>query len=109
MPCINGKENVVDSLKGVMEMDTTHMLSNFRVCLNESADGGGGRSARVTCYALSNHFKAGEGPSPVSGAGFMVGNRYEVDLVGDGQQGWKIKKVVINLVWSKGDLSIFGR
>ena len=50
---------VVGVLAHVGPMDSAHRLSNFRVKINQHQT-----QAEMTCYALAEHFKPGEGQDP---------------------------------------------
>lgn len=99
----SGRDTIVSTLlTAVGALDTTHQLSNFRVNVTGEED-----KATLTCHALAQHFRAGQGAStaPEHGAYFLMGNRYQSELVRDGQD-WRIEKLVIKCVWSQGDVSV---
>ena len=82
-------------------MDTTHMLSNVRVNLEEGAS-----TASLTAYALVQHARAGEGIDPESPK-YLVAGEYYVELVKDETDGlWKIKKWIRDAQWKHGDRSV---
>jgi len=84
-------------------MDTTHSLTNFRVEAKDGAD-----TAHVTCVALAQHFRPGEGLAPETKP-ILVGGYYEVDLVEDKSDGlWKIKTWKLEPKWTDGDQGVFG-
>ena len=88
-------------LANVGPMDTTHTISNVRVDVQDGAD-----TAHLTCYALAQHCPEGKGKDP-AGPKYTTGAEYWVDLVRDEKDGlWKIKKWVMDLIWTQGDRSI---
>ncbi|KAJ5216382.1 uncharacterized protein N7498_002789 [Penicillium cinerascens] len=90
-------------LNHVGPMDTTHMISNVRVNHNEGED-----TASLTAYALAQHCPPGRGKEP-DGPKYISGGEYAVDLVKDlGDGMWKIKKWVLDVIWTQGDRSVMG-
>ncbi|KAH8163420.1 hypothetical protein CIB48_g4818 [Xylaria polymorpha] len=88
-------------LEHIGPMDTTHMLSNVRVYVEE-----GSNNASLTASIMAQHALPGQGKDP-SSPKFLVGAQYEVDLVKDGADGlWKIKTWLVDIIWSQGDASI---
>jgi hypothetical protein len=82
-------------------MDTTHMISNVRVDIKEGAD-----TASLTSYVVAQHCLPGTGRDPNSPK-YLVGAEYFTDLVRDDTDGlWKIKKWVVDTIWSQGDASV---
>jgi len=82
-------------------MDSTHMVSNVRVDLEDGAD-----TASLTCFVLAQHCAPGKGREPDSPK-FLVGAEYSVDLVlSKGEGLWKINKFVLDVVWNQGDPSV---
>lgn len=99
-PELVGRDKVVSTLmNGVGVLDTTHQLGNFRVALNND-------SAHLDCYVLAQHWRPGQGASPEHSAEFTMTNRYKVDLVRTSDGSWRMKKIIINCAWSKGDLGV---
>ena len=97
-PELVGADNAVAGLsKAVGELDISHHLSNFRVTVT-------GDKGHLTCYALAQHFKAGEGPKAEC-RGFLMGNRYQVDLV-RGQGEWRMRRLVVSCMWSEGNIGV---
>lgn len=95
-PPIEGRESVVPMLLMSMgPLDTMHALSNFRVRVD-------GDRAVLNCYAMAQHFRPGEGPSRHTTDQVMMGNKYDAELVRDGDI-WRIKRLTIVTVWSQGN------
>ena len=95
-PPIEGRESVVGMLLMSMgPLDTMHALSNFRVRVD-------GDRAVLNCYAMAQHFRPGEGPSRHTTDQVMMGNKYDAELVRDGDI-WRIKRLTIVTVWSQGN------
>lgn len=91
---INGMFNTVGPL------DTTHFLTNTRIVAENN------NTAIITCSALAQHYRTGEGLQPETDR-LLSGSLYRVDIVKDGEDGlWKIKKWSMKLVWVEGDRSI---
>ncbi|MCJ1304227.1 hypothetical protein MMC08_007039 [Hypocenomyce scalaris] len=85
-------------------MDTTHMISNVRVDVQDGAD-----TASLTAYALAQHCLPGKGKEP-DAEKYLVGGEYWVDLVRDEADGvWKMKKWVLDIIWGQGDVSVMQR
>ena len=63
-----------------------------------------GDEGHLDCYALAQHFRAGEGPEPKH-RGFLMGNRYDTDLArGEGK--WRVRRLVVICMWSEGDIKV---
>lgn len=107
---INGPKKIVLSglstirteiLGRIGAMDSTHMMSNIRVDVKEGAD-----TAFLTAYVLAQHCAPGKGKEPNSPK-YLVGAEYWIDLVRDDVDGlWKIKKWVLDAIWTEGDSSV---
>lgn len=90
-------------LDKVGPMDTTHNISMVRVNHQDGAN-----TAILTATSMAQHAPAGAGRDP-NGTKYTVGGEYSVDLVRDDGDGlWKMKKLVLNVVWSTGDPSLMG-
>jgi hypothetical protein len=89
-------------LDKVGPMDTTHSISMIRVHVEEGAD-----SATLTATSMAQHCPPGTGREP-AGSKYTVGGQYSVDLLKDGAGAWKIKKLVLNVIWTQGDASVMG-
>ncbi|KAI0096276.1 hypothetical protein GGR51DRAFT_568502 [Nemania sp. FL0031] len=82
-------------------LDTTHFLSNVRVCMESGAS-----TAQVSCSALAQHVRKGKGFEPGQHR-FMSGGMYMCDVVKQGGSGlWKIKTWKANIIWVDGDPSV---
>lgn len=93
--------------KGVYDrigaLETQHTTSTVRVDLDQNA-----KTARLTAYAVNNHFRPGEGMKPDS-VGFLCGGKYDVELVEDESDGlWKMRHWKMGLIWCTGDGSLVG-
>ena len=96
-----GRANVVEKLMRAAgkTMDSAHHVSNFLVELNDN-------EAEVSCYALAQHFRLGEGPSHDEHNDYcLMGNRYDVTLVCE-KEAWRIKTFVVNSMWSQGNVDV---
>jgi hypothetical protein len=97
---LSGRDTIVDKLlNSVGPLDSSHHVSNFRVNI-------AGDSATLTCYALAQHFRTGQGPSPEHRSYFLMGNRYQADLVRGGDGDWRIRRLVVKCAWSEGDIGV---
>ena len=80
------------------------MISNVRVDVKDGAD-----TASLTAYALAQHCPPGKGKEP-DASKYLAGGEYCIDLIKDEADGlWKIKKWVLNVIWSQGDASVMQR
>jgi hypothetical protein len=87
-------------LDRVGPMDTTHNISMVRVNYQDGAD-----TASLTATSTAQHAASGTGRD-TNGIKYTVGGEYSVDLIKDEAGVWKIKKVVLNVVWTSGDASL---
>ncbi|KAH6629846.1 hypothetical protein C7974DRAFT_454901 [Boeremia exigua] len=87
-------------LNRVGPMDTTHNVSMVRVNYQDGAD-----TASLTATSTAQHAAPGTGRDP-DGIKYTVGGEYSVDLVKDGEDVWRIKKLVLNVIWTLGDASL---
>ena len=88
------RTNVLDK---VGPMDTTHNISMVRVNYQDGAD-----TASLTATSTAQHAPSGTGRDP-NGTKYTVGGEYSVDLIKDDARVWKIKKLVLNVIWTSGD------
>lgn len=96
--------NGVEEFKAVVfgrvsKVDTTHILTNMRINI-ENRD-----TAKVTCSALAQHVRPGQGFDPSAGK-LTSGGIYLCDVVKVGGL-WKIKTWKTNITWIDGDRSMF--
>lgn len=89
-------------LDKVGPMDTTHNISMVRVHVEDGAD-----TATLTATSTAQHSPPGMGRDP-AGPKYTVGGEYSVELVKDEAGVWKIKKLVLNVIWTQGDASLMG-
>ena len=87
-------------LDKVGPMDTTHNISMVRVNYHDGAD-----TAFLTATSMAQHASSGTGRDP-NGTKYTVGGEYSVDLIKDEAAVWKIKKLVLNVIWTSGDASL---
>lgn len=87
-------------LDRVGPMDTTHNISMVRVNYEDGAD-----TASLTATSTAQHAASGTGRDP-NGSKYTVGGEYAVDLVRDEVGVWRIKNLVLNVVWTSGDASL---
>ncbi len=86
-PVIQGRDNIVSALStSLSSLDTTHSVTNPRVTID-------GDTARLH-VPRSDHSRY-----------YLMKNRYEVELVRDGE-GWLIKRTIVDNVWRSGDLAV---
>ena len=100
---MTGEDFVLGKMfNSVGPMDTTHTISNIRIDVRgEEAE-----EASMTCHAVAQHYRKGEGPDP-STKKLVSGGIYDVELVKDGSDGlWKMKRWALNLVWREGDAEV---
>ncbi|KAM0246878.1 hypothetical protein ACHAQJ_010059 [Trichoderma viride] len=92
-------------MKAVGEtLETTHSLTNVLVKLNEQSDG-----ASITCYSESQHIKKGQAfASDSQDNSLIVKCRYQATVIQQGSE-WKIKRLDVIPLWSKGSMSVFGQ
>lgn len=82
-------------------MDTTHMVSNVRVDVEDGAD-----TAFLTAYTQGQHCPPGRGRE-LDGPKYLACGETSLSLVRDGKDGlWKIKKWVTEVIWAQGDPSV---
>ncbi|KAK4691738.1 hypothetical protein P7C71_g5325, partial [Lecanoromycetidae sp. Uapishka_2] len=91
------RTNVLDRIG---PMDTTHNISMVRVNYQDGAD-----TAFVTATSTAQHAPSGTGRDP-TGIKYTVGGEYSVDLIKDEAGVWKIKNLVLNVIWTSGDASL---
>lgn len=84
-------------------LETTHSLTNILVKLNEKND-----NAIITCYCEAQHIKQGEAfASDSHDNSRIVKSRYNAS-VSKTKTTWKIERLDIVPLWSKGNISVLG-
>ena len=91
------RENILDI---VGPMDTTHNVTMVRVNLRDGAD-----TATMTAMSTAYHSPAGMGRDP-TGPEYIAGGEYLANLIKDGSGVWRIKKLVLRVIWTQGDPSV---
>lgn len=81
-------------------MDTTHNVCMVRVKHQDGAN-----TASLTASSMAQHAPAGTGRD-TNGRKYTVGGEYSVDVIKDDDGVWRIKKVVLKVVWSTGEASL---
>lgn len=101
----NDREAIIAMASATVgRMDTTHMLSNFRTQITSDDK----TTAHLTCYALAQHWRPGQGRSYAFGDRMLMNNRYEGELALDKEDGlWKLKTLTIRPIWTEGDFGVF--
>ncbi|MEU0532062.1 nuclear transport factor 2 family protein [Amycolatopsis tolypomycina] len=97
-PVLTGRDGIVDTILGMFtgRVDTTHQVTNPRVTVD-------GDTAHLTALVEAQHLL-----SPHHRTHALLKNRYDVDLVRDGDR-WVMRRVVIDNAWFTGDpVAIFG-
>ena len=98
---MTGSEIRTEIFDRVAQLDTTHMLSNFRIHVKED-----GKEADMQCYTLSQHCPFGRGKE-VGAPKYLGAAEFTFELVFDEMDGlWRIRKWVAELVWGEGDVSV---
>lgn len=102
IPDTHGKKDTVDfTMMGAGEAKhTMHYLSNFLVAIE-------GDCATLTCYVLAQHYRLGEGLRHKNEDYFVMGHKYHVNLVREGNE-WKIKVLKLRPSWVHGQPQIVG-
>ena len=97
-PVLSGRDAVLNAVIPMIgPLDTSHTASNIQVEVS-------GDTATLHAYLMSQHFMPGDGPRRGSEYALLM-NRYETELVRDGQK-WRFKRVVIDNAWAEGDPGI---
>lgn len=98
-PVLTPRDVVVGALiPAVGPLDTSHVISNIRTTVD-------GDTAHTRCYAMAQHFPAGQGPRPEQTRQALMMNRYDADLVRDGDD-WRIRRLTIDSAWFSGDPTV---
>ncbi|UOZ05806.1 nuclear transport factor 2 family protein [Amycolatopsis sp. WQ 127309] len=97
-PVLTGRDAIVDTILALFagRVDTTHQVTNPRVTID-------GDTAHLTALVEAQHLL-----SPAHDVHALLKNRYDADLVRDGDR-WVLRRVVIANAWYTGDpAAIFG-
>jgi hypothetical protein len=97
-PKRSGRQAIMDALIPLLgPLDTSHTVSNLQIEISDD-------SATLYCYVMAQHFMPREGPRPGTENALLM-NRYDCELVRDGQK-WRFKKMVIDNAWAEGNPEI---
>jgi hypothetical protein len=103
---IHGRNDIkIACMSAVGEvLETTHSLTNILVKLNDQND-----SASITCYSEAQHIKKGQAfASDSHDNSLIVKCRYNASVSKQGST-WRIERLDVIPLWSKGSLSVFGQ
>lgn len=90
-PVLEGRETIIAALMGSLnQIDTTHSVSNPRVKID-------GDKAVMDALVEAQHL-----PSSDHSSHYLMKNRYDVELIRDGEV-WVIQRVTVDSVWRTGD------
>jgi hypothetical protein len=93
-PVLEGRENIVAALSSALRLlDTTHSVSNPRATVN-------GNDAHLEAMVEAQHV-----PSNDAARHYLMKNRYDVELVRQGEV-WVIRRTTVDNVWRSGDPAI---
>lgn len=97
-PAFNGRQAILDAVLPLIgPLDTSHTASNLQIEIS-------GDSATLSAFVMSQHFMPRQG-SRRGAENALLMNRYECDLVRDGEK-WRFKRVTIDNAWAQGDPEI---
>ena len=92
---VTGRQAIVAALVPLLgPLDTSHTASNLQIEVS-------GDTATLYAYLMSQHFMPRQGSRRGSENALLM-NRYECDLVRDGEK-WRFKRVTIDNAWAEGD------
>jgi len=98
-PKLTGRDAIVQALLPLLgPLDTSHTVSNLQVEIS-------GDTATLYAYVMSQHFMPRQGCRRGSENALLM-NRYDCELVRDGGQKWRFKRVTIDNAWMQGDPEI---
>jgi septum formation inhibitor-activating ATPase MinD len=93
-PVLEGRAHIVDTvLTALAGIDTTHSVSNPRVAVQ-------GDKAHLEALVEAQHVPSSDGARH-----YLMKNRYDVDLVRQGDV-WVIQRTTIDNVWRSGDPAV---
>lgn len=97
-PKLSGRKAILEALLPLIgPLDTSHTASNLQIEISDD-------SATLSTYIMSQHFMPREGSRRGSENALLM-NRYDCDLVRDGQK-WRFKRITIDNAWAQGDPEI---
>jgi hypothetical protein len=97
-PQLTGRDAIVQALIPLLgPLDTSHTASNLQIEISSD-------TATLYAYVMAQHFMPREGSRRGSENALLM-NRYDCDLVRDGQK-WRFKRVMIDNAWMQGDPEI---
>lgn len=97
-PKLDGQKVIVDALIPLLgPLDTSHTASNLQMEISDEV-------AALYAYVMAQHFMPREGPRSGTENALLM-NRYDCELVRDGQK-WRFKKMVIDNAWAQGNPEI---
>jgi hypothetical protein len=95
---LTGRQAILDRVLSLIgPLDTSHTASNLQIEISDD-------SATLSAYVMSQHFMPREGSRRGSENALLM-NRYDCDLVRDGQK-WRFKRITIDNAWCEGDPEI---
>jgi hypothetical protein len=95
---LTGRQAIVAALIPLLgPLDTSHTASNLQIEIS-------GDTATLYGYLMSQHFMPRQGSRRGSENALLM-NRYECDLVRDGEK-WRFKRIKIDNAWAQGDPQI---
>ena len=93
-PVLEGRDLIASALSDSLKyIDTTHSVSNPRVSVS-------GDTARLDALVEAQHVSQND-----QSRHYLMKNRYDVELVRDGEV-WRIKRVTVDNVWRSGDPAV---
>lgn len=98
---LHGREEIIKTmLAGVGKMDTSHLHLNARTRVSDDGTG-----ARLTAFALAQHWRPGHGLSHLFDKDYFMCNRYRCELVLDEEE-WRFTRFELSGQWAKGDRGV---
>ncbi len=95
-PVLSSRDVVVKTIIATLgPLDTSHTASNIHITVNDE-------TTTLKAYVMAQHFMPGEGPRPDRTTHALFMNRYDADLVRDGDR-WRISRLTIDNAWFEGD------
>jgi hypothetical protein len=90
-------------LQAMANIDTMHLMSNFRVAIL------GPSEARVICNTQATHYRGGQGCNPLAQDTFIMAHEYHAQVVKEGNDSlWKISDLRMIPRYTHGDPAIIG-